>query len=127
MSVLIKGIDKELYAKFKASAAMKGLRINDALCQAMKYWIEKETPKDETEDERMRNNATYRRLIPELIKENEGKWVVISNGQLIGIFPDKESAINSIKEKALYNHCNIVSPITKVKRKVTLGFGRRVS
>ncbi|MFX0063246.1 MAG: hypothetical protein ACFFC7_13805 [Candidatus Hermodarchaeota archaeon] len=126
MSVLIKDVDKELYARFKAAAATRGLRLNDALCQAMLYWLEKETPKNKTDNERMLNNATYRRVVPELLEEHAEKWIVISGGEVIGIFNNREEAIEAIKANNLLGHCNIVSPITTIKRKVTLGFGRRM-
>ncbi len=126
MSVLIKDIDKELYAKFKAAAALRGLRLNDAFCQAIACWIERESPKDNNDRDRIQNNAIYRRLFPGFISENAGKWVVISRGELIGIFTDRKSAIEEVKNKGLQNSCNIVSPITRKRRKVTLGFGRRL-
>lgn len=127
LSVLIKDIDRELYAKFKAAAAMRGLRLNDALCHAIKKWIEEETPKTQRDRDRLQNNATFRRLIPSLIEHNEGDWVVISEGELIGIYPDRKKAIEAVRSNNLRDSCNIVSPITKKKRKVTLGFGRKLS
>ncbi|HUY00554.1 MAG TPA: hypothetical protein VMV49_13420 [Candidatus Deferrimicrobium sp.] len=126
MSVLIKDIDKELYAQFKAAAVMRGLRLNEALCKAMEYWIKMEQTKDKNDNERMLNNAAYRRLIPQLIKDHEGEWIVISKGELIGIFKSRLEAIQAIKTHNLFQHCNIVSPITREKRKVTLGFGRKL-
>jgi len=126
MSVLIKDVDKELYAQFKAAAVMRGLRLNEALCKAMEYWIKLEQAKDKIDDERMLNNAAYRRLIPQLLKDHEGEWIVISKGELIGIFDNQRNAVTAIKTHDLLNQCNIVSPITTKKRKVTLGFGRKL-
>lgn len=42
MSVLIKDIDRELYAQLKAATAMRGLRLNETHCKAMEYWIKME-------------------------------------------------------------------------------------
>ncbi len=126
MSVLIKDVDKELYAQFKAAAAMRGLRLSEALCKAMKYWIEMEKATDEDDTERMINNAVYRRLIPQLIEDHEGDWVVISKGELVGIFKSRSEAIMAIKTNNLVQNCNIVAPITKKQRRVTLGFGRKI-
>ena len=126
MSVLIKDVDKELYARFKASAALRGLRLNDALCEAMKCWIENKSPKNEIDSERMRNNATFRRLAPDLLPNHENEWIVISNGELVGIFPDRLVAIKKIDELNLADKVNLVSPLIKVKRKITLGFGRKI-
>ncbi|MFX0090726.1 MAG: hypothetical protein ACFFBD_03095 [Candidatus Hodarchaeota archaeon] len=85
----------------------------------------KETPKNETENERRLNKATYRRVVPELLDEHEGKWIVISSGEVIGIFNNRKEALEAIKTNHLLHHCNLVSPITNIKRKVTLGFARR--
>lgn len=126
MSVLIKDVDKELYARFKAAAAMRGLRLNQALCKAMEYWIKMEKVTDEDDMDRMVNNAVYRRLIPQLIEDHEGEWVVISKGELIGIFKSRSEAILAIKTHGLVQNCNIVAPITKKQRRVTLGFGRKI-
>jgi hypothetical protein len=126
MSVLIKDVDKELYAQFKAAAVMRGLRLNEALCKAMEYWIKLEQTKDKSDDERMLNNAAYRRLIPQLLKDHEGEWIVISKGELIGIFNSRLDAVKAIKIHNLLNQCNLVSPISTRKRKVTLGFGRKL-
>lgn len=80
--------------------------------------------KDKFDDERILNNVTYRWLIPNLIKDHEGEWVVISKGKLIGFFKTRLDAIRAIKTNNLLNYCNIVSPITTKKRKVVFGFGR---
>jgi len=126
MSVLIKDVDKELYARFKAAAAMRGLRLNEAFSKAMKHWLESEKVSDRDDSDRMMNNAAYRRLFPQFIKDHEGEWVVISKGELIGIFKDRQEAIKAIKTNNLMDSCNIVSPIIKKQRKVTLGFGRKL-
>ncbi|TFG05174.1 MAG: hypothetical protein EU536_02705 [Promethearchaeota archaeon] len=118
MSVLIKDVDKELYAQFKAAAVMRGLRLNEALCKAMEYWIKLEQTKDKIDEERMLNNTTYRRLIPQLLKDHEGDWIVISKGELIGIFKNQLEAIKSVKTHNLLDRCNLVSPITAKKRKI---------
>ncbi|MFX0209919.1 MAG: hypothetical protein ACFFDT_28320, partial [Candidatus Hodarchaeota archaeon] len=98
---------------------------NEALYEAMKKWIEDESPETEVDRDRLLNNATYRQLIPDLVERHRGKWVVISAGELIGIYPDQRAAINAVKEAEIVHKCNIVSPITDRKRKVTLGFGRK--
>jgi hypothetical protein len=82
--------------------------------------------KDNFDDERILNNAAYRRLIPMLIKDNEGEWIVISKGELIDIFDNRLDAIRVIKTNDLLDQCNLVSPITTKKRKGVLGFGRKL-
>ncbi|MHA1685301.1 MAG: hypothetical protein ACTSYD_02710 [Candidatus Heimdallarchaeaceae archaeon] len=126
MAVLIKDIDKELYTKFKILAAKKGLKISEAFAEAIKKWLEEEKNLSETEKVRQENNATYRRLLPELIKDNEGKWILICEGEFIGIFPTRKAAVEEIKRKNLVDRYNLLSPITSQKRKVTLGLRRKL-
>ncbi|MHA1865949.1 MAG: hypothetical protein ACTSVB_11740 [Candidatus Heimdallarchaeaceae archaeon] len=45
MSVLIKNVKKELYARFKAKAAMKGLKLSEAFEEAMLKWINEDSLK----------------------------------------------------------------------------------
>ena len=82
--------------------------------------------KDEFDDERILNNAAYKRLIPNLAKDHKGEWIVISRGELIGIFETRLDAVRAIETNNLLDHCNIVSPITTRKRKVVFGFGRKI-
>ncbi len=81
---------------------------------------------DKIEADRILNNAAYRRFIPQLIKDHEREWIVISKGELIRIFASRQEAIRAIKTHNLLQQCNLVSPITQRKRKVTLGFGRKL-
>ncbi len=127
MSVLIKGVDKELYAKFKSKAALKGLRINEAFAEAMIKWLAEEQEKGEKDLMRQQNNATYRRTLPNLIKEYENKWIVISEGLIIGIFENRDEAIKAVKLNKLENKYNIVSPILKEGRRTEFGFRRKES
>jgi urocanate hydratase len=66
---------------------------------------------DKIEDDRILNNAAYRRFIPQLIKDHEREWIVISKGELIGIFASRQEAIRAIKTHNLLQQCNLVSPI----------------
>ena len=79
MSVLIKNVKKELYARFKAKAAMKGLKLSEAFEEAMIKWINEDSPQTEEDKERALNNATLRRIRAELIKEHESIFYVIYN------------------------------------------------
>jgi len=124
MSVLIKEVDKELYAKFKSKAALKGLRINEAFAEAIIQWLAEDAIKDTKNLMRQQNNATFRRIFPDLVKNHEGKWVVISEGLMIGIFGDRKAAIKAVIENKLEDKCNIVSPISNKKRTTRLGLRR---
>ena len=85
-----------------------------------------EQTQNKDDNENMLNNAAYRRFFPQLVNDHEGEWIVFSKGELIGIFKSRIEAIQIIKTYNLLQNCNVVSPITKWKRKVTLGFGRKL-
>lgn len=72
------------------------------------------------------NNVTYRKLLPELIKEHKNKWILITEGKFIGIFDTREEALGEIKKRNFHNRCSLLSPIVAHKRKVSFGFGRKV-
>ena len=63
-----------------------------------------EQTKDEIEDERILNNAAYRRLIPQLIKDHEGEQIVISTGELIEIFTNRQDASLNILNQLSIDH-----------------------
>ncbi|MHA1305359.1 MAG: hypothetical protein ACTSQE_13585 [Candidatus Heimdallarchaeaceae archaeon] len=125
MSVLIKNVKKELYARFKAKAAMKGLKLNEAFEEAMAKWINEDSPQTEDDKDRALNNATLRRLRPELLKEHENEWVVISSGNLVGIYPDRKTALEAVKTNNLLGKCNIITPIKPVNRKISIRYRRK--
>lgn len=126
-SVLIKDVDKQLYSQFKAEAALRGIKIGDALQLAMKKWLDDQKSNTEIESQRIKNNALFRQLLPDLLDEHQGKWVLISDGQLYGVYPTKPEAMEAIKENQLTSSHNLVSPITDEKRTVRLGFGKVIS
>lgn len=126
-SVLIKDVDKQLYSRFKAEAALRGIKIGEALQLAMKKWLENQSTNNEIETQRIRNNAVFRQLLPNLIEEHKDQWIVISNGQLKGIVKHKNEAIQMIEDLEIMDQHNLISPITKTKRKVRMGFGRIIT
>ena len=125
MSVLIKDVDKILYSRFKSQAVLHGLKVGEALSLAMEKWLDNISSETEEELVRIRNNATYRRLFPELFEEHENRWVVISEGRMIGIYDTMLEAAKAIKSNNLYGKVNIITQITQETRKVRLGMRRR--
>ena len=126
MSVLIKDVDKVLYSRFKAQAVLRGIKVGEALALAMENWLKDTSSENEDEQERIKNNATFRRLFPELIGEHENQWIVISNGRMIGLFDSMMEAADAIKKNNLYGKPNIITQITRETRKVRLGLRRRL-
>ena len=105
MSVLIKDIDKELYARFKAEAALHGIKLGEALTLAMKCWLEIQKKGNNEDSDHIQNNATYRRLLPSLLEKNNGKWIIIHGGRLIGIYEDRNEALDRSEERRVGKEC----------------------
>jgi len=123
-SVLIKDVDKQLYSQFKAEAALRGIKIGEALQMAMQKWLSEQQENDEIENQRIKNNALFRQILPDLIEEHAGEWVVVANNHLEGIFSTKSDALEYIRKNLSGSTHNLISPITMDKRKIRLGFGR---
>lgn len=125
MSVLIKDVDKVLYSRFKAQAVLRGLKVGEALSLAMEKWLEETVKETSDELDQAKNNAMYRRIFPELLAEHENRWIVISQGRVIGIFDTMIEAAHAIRDNDLVGKVNLMTKITKEVRKVRLGLRRR--
>lgn len=125
VSVLIKDVDKVLYSRFKAQAVLQGIKVGQALSLAMEKWLNNSISESAEEQVRTKNNATFRRLYPELIDEHENKWILISEGTMLGLFDTMMEGAHMIKSQNLYGKPNILTQLSKKSRKVTLGLRRR--
>ncbi|HKZ42988.1 MAG TPA: hypothetical protein VJ044_18660 [Candidatus Hodarchaeales archaeon] len=98
MSIVVKDVEKDVYARFKARAVQRGMKIGAAVTEAMKKWLE-DIPIDILTSQNQANNDAYRRLIGSLRKSHSEKWGVISQGDLVGVFDDKSAALSVINER----------------------------
>jgi len=101
--VAFKNVDEELYRKFKAMVALKGLTLGEALNQALSLWIKASENIDVVEyleiiKEAEANRRVYRELEDYLIRNHMNKYVAIARGKLLGIFDSREEALKAIKE-----------------------------
>lgn len=126
MPLVIKDADNEVYTRFKAKAALRGLKIGEAITEAMKMWIEDILPVNSPIALQQKNNIAFRRIISDLRKHNTGEWAVITNGDLLGTYNDKKAALKSIKERG--TDYNLIFQVTEEKptRIVRLGIRRKV-
>lgn len=124
MPLVIRDADETVYARFKAKAAFKGLKIGEAITEAMKKWVEEEIPSDSNEAKQESNNIAYRRMIPDLRNNYLGKWGVVSKGDLLGIFDNKKAALEAIQSHESVP--SLLFPISekKERRIVRLGIRR---
>lgn len=128
MPIVIKKADELVYSRFKAKAFEKGLRIGEAITEAMDYWLELKNKEDFNQIMENRNEIAFRRIFPNLLNQNEGNWGLISNGDLVDVYKTKFECFDAIKEKNLIQTHNLVFPIEKIaSRHLRFGPYRRVS
>ncbi|MCY3412045.1 MAG: hypothetical protein INQ03_10480 [Candidatus Heimdallarchaeota archaeon] len=124
MSVLIRDIDKELYKQFKAKAVMQGIKVGTALTLAMEKWLKED--EDLPNLMRAKNKDTLKSIRNRMMTEHAGKWLLISDGDLMGIYETKQQVLEAIKEKHLVTKNNLISHLQdNPERTVRLGIRRR--
>lgn len=97
MPLVIRDADEEIYARFKAKAALKGLKIGEAISEAMEKWVNEDKLQNPVKAKQQINNFTYRRIISDLRRKFSDKWGIISEGDLLGIFDNKKTALKAIQ------------------------------
>ena len=126
-NILIREVDPQIYARFKAKAAESGLKLGEALTRAMVGWIESQNTLSEKDDQRARNLAAYRRLKKTLEDNFQGKWVLISRGELLETGDTFEPIQNKMKELNLLGEQCFVFQVGKKYSQRNFGFGRRIT
>nr|MDO8082678.1 hypothetical protein [Candidatus Freyarchaeota archaeon] len=127
MDVLIRGIDSEVYAKLKARASERGLKIGEALTDAIKTWMNNSPEKNEREGEQDLNVATFRRMRRFLEKNHRGNWVLIAKGEVVKLADSLEEIIEAKKNEGLSGRPSLVFKVgeTGVRRTLGLNTGRK--
>jgi len=125
--LVIKNADEITYSRFKAKAAEKGLRIGEAITEAMKIWLKQAQSADIDQIMEDRNELAFRRIFPGLLKQYEGKWGIISSSDLVGVYQTRQECYDTIREQGLSEVPNLVFPIQKITpRHVVLTPYRRI-
>jgi len=125
-NITVKNVDEEVYKRFKAVAALKGVTLGEALNEAMKLWIKVSLSSDkylQIEVEAEKNREVFRKMEKDLLSKFSGKFVAIAGGKLIGLFDNREEAIRAISNLNV-KHA-IVTKIEKKKPRV-IEFGMSV-
>jgi len=92
--LVIKKIDEDKLREFKAEAVRRGLTYSKAIEEAIDLWL---SQRSNIRTESQMNNLTYRKLKDKLIKKYFGKYVVIANGELIGVYNNIDEVSNKLK------------------------------
>ncbi|MGB9660269.1 MAG: hypothetical protein ACPLY9_07150 [Nitrososphaerales archaeon] len=115
-NVVIKGVDEELYRRAKARATLLGLKIPDAINEALKKWLESEEELPTMEE--LANKSLLESELSKLIKEHSGKYVAVAKGKILGIYDTIEKAFQAIKDIAKEGARQ--GYVTKIEPKKTL-------
>lgn len=126
MSVLIRDLDKEIYAKFKAKAVEQGLKIGEALTKAMIEWIKSSEATNPEEIEIKKNMFIYRTMIKDLEKSYSSKWGLISEGELQCIKDTREEIAQELENRNLVGKPCFIFQIGVKLKKRTFGLGSRI-
>jgi hypothetical protein len=105
LDVIIRNVPSKAYREFKSRAAKVGLRLGDALKEAMEEWgTESEGAKYPPHDE---NDDAYRRMKASLQKDYWGKYVGISGGQLVAV-AETLDALGAVLRRKRIMRCRTV-------------------
>jgi len=96
LDVIIRGVSPKVYREFKARAAKLGLRLRDALGQAMQSWTGNGSLLTPVVADL--NNQAYEKMKPELLKNFNGKHVAIANGELVAVADSLEELGARLRE-----------------------------
>jgi len=95
----IRSLDENLYRKFKSIAVLKGITLSEAFDEAMRLWIElHETDLKSREDY---DNEYFISIKRELDEKYKGKYIVISEGRIIGVANNLREVYKIIQEKGI--------------------------
>ncbi|RLE59492.1 MAG: hypothetical protein DRJ35_05640 [Thermoprotei archaeon] len=125
--VAIKNIDRELYRRVKAIASLEERTIGSIINEALRLWLSLRM--DKMYDHWLRIEEAYKEnykvlveKYDDLCKKCKGKYLVICNGKILGIFNDcKEATLNA------YNKCSRHAFVMKIgdsikEEEIELGF-----
>jgi len=96
LDVIIRGVSPKLYREFKSRAAKLGLKLREALQQAMEIWAGRSSGLASVVLDL--NNQSYVKMKPELLKKYYGKHVAIANGELVAVADSLEELGAMLRE-----------------------------
>ncbi|RLF06640.1 MAG: hypothetical protein DRJ60_04140 [Thermoprotei archaeon] len=95
MVLVIKKASEEKIRQFKAEAVRRGLTLSKAFEEAVDLWLSTSSKALVSIEDF--NNRVFAELKEEIDK-HVGKYVVIANGKLIGVFDDVKDIAKALKE-----------------------------
>ncbi len=98
--MVIKKVDEKKLREFKAEAIRRGLTFSKAFEKAIDLWLKERTAIEAIDI----NNKLYEEVKDELVKKYHGKYVVIAEGKLLGIYNSLKEVSKVLKENPRIRH-----------------------
>ena len=93
MTLVLKNISEEKVRLLKSAAARLGITVSQAVEEAIELWLRAHgVVYDELADD-----LAWARLRGELARKHRGKYAVIAQGSLVGVYEDMESLKNTLR------------------------------
>jgi len=125
MGVYIRGVDEKVYREFKAESVRRGLKIGEAVTEALKIWLNKHRKEEDSIDiARKINNAAYRMIKGKLLRDYLGKWIAIADGRLMAVADSLEQLCKENKEIFEKHDHVLVDQVTPEERRIVRWRGR---
>lgn len=83
LDIIIRGVKPKTYREFKARAAKLGIKLRDALQQAMASWVAQSSTATSVAGDL--NNQAYEKMKSNLLKNYYGKHIAIAGGELVAV------------------------------------------
>ena len=94
--MVIKKISEDKLREFKAEAVRRGLKLSEALEEAIDLWLSYK--RGEVSSEQDLNNLAYEAQKNELTKKHKGKYAVFASGKLAGIVESLEEVSKLLRK-----------------------------
>jgi hypothetical protein len=95
LTLVIKKLDPEKLRQFKAEAVRRGLLLHQALEEAITLWLNYNEADLETDADA--NNRVYEAMKEELSQKYTGKFIIIAEGKLIGVYENLNEASEKLR------------------------------
>ncbi len=124
-TITVRGVDEDTYRRVKAVAALRGIKVGDAVNEALRLWL---SIKPEAlgafrsiEEEAALNRKAYEELRAELEEKYRGKYVAFARGRLLGVYDTIREAAEAV-EKTGAKHGIVKRVGEEAPRRVELGW-----
>jgi len=96
LPLVLKRVSEEKARLFKAEAARRGLTPSQAFEEAVELWLRHARGDAVTDVDA--DDEVWRRLRDELRRRARGKYVVLAEGRLVGVYSSLEEAAAKLRE-----------------------------